>query len=172
MRFLTTIFFCVLFSCSQTKDKNLYVGDLRFTDVRFWGSLYNLPDSTIKGIKSTLDTVDINNETLNSNGISQLLLNLKEQNLLYKPYIDLQQNDSETLVCMFLDSVDYEQFRKYKWKDLQDENKKVMVWAKTNKIIQSGQVTFLYCTDLVDVKVVEGETFPIGRQKLKILDYE
>lgn len=170
MRLLTIIFLFGLLSCSQTKDKNLYVGDLRFTSFNFWGSLYNFPDSTIKRTNLVIDTVDIDNMT-DRNDI-KLLLKLKEQNLLYEPSILLQPEDKESLVSMFLDSADYEQFKKYKWRDLQEKDKKVMIWAKTKNILQLGQVTFLYCTDLVEVKVVDGETFPQGRQKFKILDYQ
>jgi hypothetical protein len=72
---------------------------------------------------------------------------------------------------MFLDSADYDQFKKYKWRDLNENNKKVMVYARTKEIIKFEQVTVLYCTDLVDVKIVEGQTFPRGN-KFKVLDYE
>ena len=60
MRILTIILLFGLLSCSQTKDENLYVGDLRFNSLFRFGSFYNESDSVIKRINSIIDTVDTN----------------------------------------------------------------------------------------------------------------
>jgi|GEM_PF-2121485 len=175
MRFLLVILLLGFCSCLQTESKSHYVGDLRFYDGLFslfrCAGCYNVPDSVISRINLILDTVDVNDD-IPEEGCIKRLLSLREQKMLYKPSIDLHQENDEFIVTMFLDSADYEVFKKFKWKDLQERNKKVMVWAKTREIVQDERWPILYCTELTEVKVVDGETSPIGRQKFKILDYE
>ncbi|MBL7840745.1 MAG: hypothetical protein JNJ75_11425 [Cyclobacteriaceae bacterium] len=132
---------------------------------------YNMPDSVISRTNLILDTVDVNDNIPEDDWIKQQL-RIREQKMLYKPSIILYQENDEFTVTMFLDSADYEVFKKFKWKDLRERNKKVMVWAKTREIVQDERWPIVYCTELTEIKVVDGKTSPIGRQKFKILDYE
>lgn len=161
----------VLCACSKDHDEDLYLGDLSF-DIFRMGSFYNLPDSLIRRIESGMDTTDLDNANGDEITFLDIFNKLKQQNLLYKPFVDLRPKDENSLITLYLDSADYDQIKRYKRKDLHANKKKVAVWGKTKKIGHLGQVTFLYCTDLVKVELVDGNTFPLGNDKFKIEDYE
>ncbi len=90
---------------------------------------------------------------------------LKDEGLIFKPVVDIMVND-ELTIKLVLDSADYDKIKKYKHKDLIDTNKKVRIKAKTRK---TG-LNFYYCTDLLEVNLVNGQTLP-NDNKLKIQDY-
>lgn len=59
----------------------------------------------------------------------------------------------------------------HKREDLVGKNKKVVIWGRTIEIARLD-FPLLYCIELVDVRLVDGETYPQGRGKFKIDDYE
>ena len=100
-----------------------------------------------------------------------LFSRLKKDGLLYKPSVDIRPKE-DSVLTLYLDSADYERIKVYKRADLIADKKKVVISGRTKKIGQLGDVIFLYCYDLTDVKLVDGDTYPRGRSKFKIEDYE
>jgi hypothetical protein len=75
----------------------------------------------------------------------------------------------DSMVKLYLDSVDYDRIKLFKWHELLEEDKKVVVKAKT-EYIGDFPVTLLYCKELVNVTLTDGKTWP-QKNKLKIDDY-
>lgn len=151
-------------SCGTTNNDNLVTGDLYFSFFRI-GTYYNLPDSTIRKMEADLSAVNLDSA---DNALVELVKDyqkLKDEGLIYKPVVDIMVND-ELTIKLLLDSVDYDKIKIYKHKDLVDTGKKVRVKAKTRK---TG-LNFYYCTDLLEVTLVNGQTLP-NDNKLKIQDY-
>jgi hypothetical protein len=161
------ISFFILFSCKTEKEEQLIKGDLFFSAFRI-GSYYNLDDSMRLVIENVVDTTDLATADSARRQLITAYNKLKEEGLLYKPFVDLKMDDT-TFVKLYLDSVDYDQIKKFKRTQLREEGKKVVVKARTRKIIDID-VSLLYCTDLVAVELVDGETLP-ERSKFKIEDY-
>jgi len=82
----------------------------------------------------------------------------------------LRLNDS-SYAKLYLDSSDYDRIKVHKWRDLLDNQKKVIIWGRTKEIGRLDS-PLLYCTELVDVEVTDGQTFPERQGKFKINDYE
>jgi hypothetical protein len=89
--------------------------------------------------------------------------------MLYKPYIDLKIAD-DSFIKLYLDSMDYNRIRIFKRKELRNQGKKVVVKARTREIFE-GDTPFHYCLDLIELKVIQGETLP-RPSKFKIQDYD
>jgi hypothetical protein len=90
---------------------------------------------------------------------------LRENNLLYRPYVYLKVQD-DLVVTLYLDSSDYDRIKIYKRQKLQDDNKKVRIEASVT-MIDSGVFN---CDRLRQVEIVVGET--LQRQgKFRIEDY-
>lgn len=157
-----------LIACSSHESDNVTTGDLFFSPFRI-GSYYNKPDSFRTWVEARIDTINLEKASKDSKMLHDIYNTLRNENLLYKPFVDLKI-DKDSYVKLYLDSADYDEIKKHKWNDLRDEGKKVTIKARTRPI---GDVGFplLYCVDLVEVNVVSGETLP-GRSKFKIEDYE
>jgi hypothetical protein len=151
-------------SCGTTNNDNIMTGDLYFSFFRV-GTYYNLPDSTIKKMEADLNAVNLDSA---DNALIELVKDyqkLKDEGLIYKPVVDVMTED-ELTIKLLLDSADYDKIKIYKHKNLVDNNKKLRIKAKTRK---TG-LNFYYCTDLLGVTLVDGQTLPYDN-KLKILDY-
>ncbi len=158
----------LLCACSPThEDDDLLTGDLFFSAARY-GSFYNLPDSVRERIEFVMDTVNVNTADSSSRAFIDAFQRLKDQQMLYKPYVDIKLAEN-SYVKLYLDSADYDRIKSYKRKFLQGSNKKVVIKAHTRQI-GNLSVPLLYCTGLVEVKAVEGETLPRGN-KFSIDDY-
>jgi len=155
-------------SCGTVNDDNIVTGDLYFSFFRI-GTYYNLPDSIIKKMDDDLNAVNLdsaNNKADSS--LVRLVLDyrkLKDEGLIYKPLVDIRVND-DLIVKLVLDSADYDKIKAHKYQDLIDNNKKLKIKARTRK---TG-LGFYYCTDLLEIKLVDGKTLPQDN-KLKIQDY-
>jgi hypothetical protein len=151
-------------SCGTTNNDNIVTGDLYFSFFRI-GTYYNLSDSIIQKMDEDLKAVNLDSS---DNALVELVKDyqkLKDEGLIFKPVVDIMVND-ELTIKLVLDSADYDKIKKYKHKDLIDTNKKVRIKAKTRK---TG-LNFYYCTDLLEVNLVNGQTLP-NDNKLKIQDY-
>jgi hypothetical protein len=169
MRYIILLLILIICSCTQERDDQLYIGELYFNAFQL-GSYYNLDDSTRTKFEYSMDTTDLNTADSSQRAFIRLYRKFKEEGLLYKPFVDLRINDS-SFVKLYLDSADYEKIKTHKWQDLLDRQKKVVIWGRTREL---GRLDFplLYCTELVDVEVKDGQTFPGRQGKFKINDYE
>ena len=129
---------------------------------------YNLPDSLIKRIQYTMDTVNTAKADSTDKKFFDVYNILKNENLLYKPFVDIKVKE-DSMVKLYLDSADYDRIRIFKWRELLNEEKKVVIKART-KYIDNFPVTLLYCKELMDVSLIDGKTYP-QRSKFRIEDY-
>jgi hypothetical protein len=161
--FLPTILI-LIFGCDSRPKTDTLTGDLYFSFFRL-GNYYNQPDSLVRKSETYFDTVTI--EKLNS-GDKKVLTQyriLKEKNLLFRPFVYLRIKD-DSVVTLYLDSLDYDKIKIYKRQKLQDDNKKVRIEASVI-MIDSG---LFNCEKLKRVDIVDGETLQRER-KFKIEDY-
>ena len=163
MRHLILLGLTILTSC-RTDNDNVVTGDLYFSFIRI-GTYYNQPDSVIKKMETDLNSVDFTTADSSLIELVKDYKRLKDEGLMYSPVIDISVND-ETTIKLLLDSADYDKIKPYKYKDLIDGHKKVKIKARTRKTA----LGFYYCTDLLDIKLVDGQTLP-NDNKLKIQDY-
>jgi hypothetical protein len=155
-------------SCGTVNDDNIVTGDLYFSPFRF-GTYYNLPDSIIKKMEDDFNAVNLHSANAKADSaLIELVLyysKLKDEGLIYKPFVDIRVND-DLMVKLVLDSADYEKIKTYKYQELVDENKKIKIRALASK----RGLGFYYCTDLLEVKLVDGKTL-WQDNRLKIQDY-
>jgi hypothetical protein len=152
-------------TCSQKNDQTvLLTGNLYFGFMRF-GSYYNLSDSTINLYDRYIDTLKGTSQDKSTDKLLSLVKIVKANNLTFKPFVDiLVQKDS--VVKLYLDSVDYDQIKIYKKRRLVDENKVVSIVAQSKNLGHG-----LYnCVKLKSVILSDGETLP-RPGKFKIEDY-
>lgn len=157
-----------LLGCTSKHDERLLVGDLYFDDFRF-GNFYNLADSIRERVEHNIDTTNLETADSSSRSFITLFNKFKKEGLLYKPFVDVKIKE-DSIVKLYLDSVDYDRLKLHKRKTLQQDGKKVIISAMTRTVGNYG-VVLLYCTDLLDVSLVDGETL-LGRSKFRIEDYE
>lgn len=169
MRQTFTLFILLLIvsSCKTDKEEEPITGDLFFSAFRI-GSYYNLSDSARAVIENLADTTNLASADSGTVKLIRAYNQLKQEGLLYKPFIDLKTGD-ESFVKLYLDSADYDRIKGFKWLALRERGKKVVVKARTREIIDID-LPLLYCVDLLKVDLVDGETLP-GRSKFKIEDY-
>ena len=167
MRYILSILVAVFVACTSRDERDLLVGDLCFSDFRI-GNFYNLPDSLIKRIQYTMDTVNTAKADSTDKKFFDVYNILKNENLLYKPFVDIKVKE-DSMVKLYLDSADYDRIRIFKWRELLNEEKKVVIKART-KYIDNFPVTLLYCKELMDVSLIDGKTYP-QRSKFRIEDY-
>ncbi len=154
----------LLGACINEDKSNLLTGDLYFGLIRI-GSYYNLADSTIIKFENSIDTINFETADEDDKEFLKIYRSLKDQRLLYKPYVDLLIKKDST-VKLYLDSTDYDQIKIYKRQKLQNDNKKIRIEAKKREIRKG----FYYCIDLKKVELINGET--LRRQGvIKIEDY-
>jgi hypothetical protein len=161
--FLPTILI-LIFGCDSRPKTDTLTGDLYFSFFRL-GNYYNHPDSLVRKSIIYFDTVTI--EKLNAGDkkvVTQYRI-LKEKNLLFRPFVYLRIKD-DSVVTLYLDSLDYDKIKIYKRQKLQDDNKKVRIEASVT-MIDSG---LFNCVKLKRVDIIDGETLQRQR-KFKIEDY-
>ena len=162
-RLLPTILILIL-GCNSEPKTDTLTGDLYFSFFRL-GSYYNQADSVVKFYETYFDTVTF--EKVNSADkrlIKQYRL-LKEKNLLYRPFVNLKIQD-DSVVTLYLDTLDYNRIKVYKRQKLQDDNKKVKIQAAVT-MIDNG---LFNCEKLKSIDLVDGETLQ-RQKKFKIDDY-
>ena len=154
-----------LFPCNSQKQTSVLTGDLYFGFFRF-ASYYNQSDSLIDRFRLYFDTLDYDNASIDDRHFIDLYRIVENNGLIKKPYIDiLVQTDS--IVKLYLDIDDYNRIKVYKRKDLQDNNKKIVISA--NVLDYSGGI--YYCDSLISIDKVSGQTLQIEK-KFRIDDYE
>ncbi|MGC3947599.1 MAG: hypothetical protein QM762_24355 [Chryseolinea sp.] len=165
-----SLFLCVVILASCGKDQpDLTIGELYFSDWRI-GNLYGAADSTIRSAELYLDTARIEKADSSDAEAIRLYRRFREEGFLYKPFVDLRINDS-TFVQLYLDSADYDRIKIYKYQELVDSKKKVIVRGRTKPIGKVGNNEMLYCTEFVEARLVDGETYP-SHPKWKVEDYK
>ncbi|MFN7601696.1 MAG: hypothetical protein ACK5R0_09905 [Bacteroidota bacterium] len=165
MKKLLPTILILIFGCDTRPKTDTLTGDLYFSFFKL-GNYYNQPDSVVNQSKLYFDTVTI--EKLNT-GEKRLLRQyriLKQKNLLYRPFVYLRVKD-DSVVTLYLDTLDYDRIKIYRRQKLQDENKKVRIEASVI-MIDSG---LFNCVKLKRVDLVYGETLQRQR-KFKIDDYD
>lgn len=169
MRYLIILLLLTV-SCVQTKhERELYLGELYFAPLRM-GSFYNVSDSVKMKFLHIMDTMNIERVDSTDRIFYELFQKIKAESLLYKPFVDLRQSDS-TFVKLYLDSSDYNKIKKYKWKDLLESGNKVTLWGRSKYLGRYGG-EFRYCTELIEVEVSNGQTYPEKAGKFRIDNYE
>lgn len=165
MKLYISIILISIVACDNKPKTELLTGDLYFSFFRF-GSYYNHSDSAIEKFEIYFDTVSYEKA---SDGDKRLLNNyekVKEEKLLYHPFVDIL-TEKDSVVTLYLEARDYDEIKKHKRKELQDENKKLRIEADVKKI---GDGLF-YCNDLIKVQKIDGETL-MKQKKIKIEDYK
>ncbi|HSH66595.1 MAG TPA: hypothetical protein VLB84_12585, partial [Bacteroidia bacterium] len=122
MRHLFSILTILIVFCScRSNSAKTVEGDLYFKLIDFQ-RFFDAPDSILTKIETSVRTVK--KDTLNKKDkkIYDLLKYMMDNELLRKAFIRLRQDDGK-ISMVFLDSSDYDQFKKYKWSDLSRENK-------------------------------------------------
>jgi hypothetical protein len=165
MKRLIPIILILIAACDKKPKTELLTGDLYFSFIRL-GSFYNRPDSLIKKFESYMDTVSYEKTSDEDKIFLNRYKKIKEEKLLYKPFVDLYLK-KDSIVTLYLETDHYNQIKKYKRKELQDEGKKIRIEADVKKIDEG----LFYCVTLRKVEKVDGET-GIKSRKWKIEDYE
>lgn len=121
MKVFLLILLILNFGCDSRPSTDILTGDLYFSFFRL-GSYYNQPDSLVRKTETYFDTLTI--EKLNS-GDKKVLKQykiLKENKLLFRPFVYLRIRE-DSVVTLYLDSLDYDKIKIYKRQNLQDDKK-------------------------------------------------
>jgi hypothetical protein len=162
--FIPTILLLIV-ACENKPKTDTLTGDLYFRFFNF-GNFYNQPDSLIKQSIAYFDTLTTENANASEKKLLRQYRVLKQKNLLYRPYVYLRVQD-DSVVLLYLDTLDYDKIKIYKRQRLQDENKKIRIEASVT-MIDSG---LFNCQKLKRVDLVDGETLQRPK-KFKIEDYD
>jgi len=162
-RLIPTILILII-GCHDKPKTEILTGDLYFSFFRL-GSYYNKPDSLIKNFEIYFDSLTVEKASDEDKKLLTEYRKLKEEKLLYQPFVDILIK-TDSVVTLYLDSIDYKEIKKYKRKELQDGHKKIRIEADVRKIDDR----LFICTDLRKVEMIDGETF-IKSNKYKIEDY-
>ena len=162
-RHLATILI-IIFGCNTQPKTDTLTGDLYFSFFRL-GNYYNQPDSLVKQYEIYFDTLTLERANSSEQRLLRQYRILKEKNLLYRPFVYLRVKD-DSVVTLYLDTVDYDRIKVYQRQKLQNDNKKVRIEASVT-MIDSG---LFNCEKLKQVDIVDGETLQRQR-KFKIEDY-
>jgi hypothetical protein len=164
MKKLIPTILILIVACDNKPTTDTLTGDLYFSFFRL-GNYYNQPDSIVQRFETYFDTLAIGTANSDEKKLLTQYQNLKDKGLLYHPFVYLLSGP-DSVVALYLDTLDYEQTKKYKRQRLQDEHKKVRIEASVTKI-DSG---LFLCNKLKKVELIDGETLQRQR-KLKIEDY-
>ncbi len=164
MRRILPIIVILILGCDRQQKMDILTGDLYFGFLRI-GSYYNKPDSVVKQSQLYFDSLAIEKTDPQTKTLIRLYTILKERQLLYKPFIELRIHD-DSVVTLYLDTLDYNRIKIYKRQRLQNENKVVRIEALAT-MIDSG---FFYCNKLKRIELVQGTTLQ-RQKKFKIEDY-
>lgn len=127
-----------------------------------------MEDSIKVRFENIIDTLELEHADSGLVKLIQAYESLKNEGLLYKPFVDLKTGDN-SFVKLYMDSADYDRLKIHRREKLREEGKKVIVKARVREITDIGYPLF-YCEDLVGIVLVDGETL-LGRSKLRIEDY-
>ena len=163
-RLLPTILI-LIFGCDNQPKTDTLTGDLYFSFFRL-GNYYNQPDSVVRQFETYFDTLTVEKANSADKRLLKQYRILKEKNLLYRPFVYLRVKD-DSVVTLYLDTLDYDRIKIYRRQKLQDDNKKLRIEASVT-MIDSG---LFNCEKLKRVDLVDGETLQRQR-KFKIEDYD
>ncbi|WP_375559702.1 hypothetical protein ACE193_18510 [Bernardetia sp. OM2101] len=156
---LTLLFGVTLVSCKSNIKSEKLTGNLHYLTFLAKRSLYNLPDSVVERIE--LRYKSLPDSTIAKDTLLSIIIN---RNLKNSPYIFLRRKNGE-VVTIYMEKPQYEQFTKFRHKELIDNKQKVVIKLKAEKLIDK----YYKCISVKNVKVKKGET--LGRQR-KFLLYE
>jgi hypothetical protein len=161
--FLLLLLGISIYSFGQ-KTENI-TGDLYFGFWRY-GSFYKQPKKIIKWVESISTTTQKDTLDETQQNIIRIYEDLKRENLLYAPYIQMiLSNDS--VVRIYFKNAEYRKIRKNKIDDLQEKNEKVTFNFEVRQI---GKDLY-YCEKMVSMNRIKGQTFP-RQTKFKMEDYK
>jgi len=164
MKILIPTILNLIVACDIKPKTNTLTGDLFFDFFRI-GNFYSMHDSVVKQFENNFDTLTMETVSEEDRRLLTQYKKLKEEKLLFVPFIKLLiENDS--VVTLYLDTLDYNEIKQYKRQRLQDDQKKVRIEAKVKKIDRG----LFYCTDLIKVELIDGVTF-MKQKKWRIEDY-
>jgi hypothetical protein len=151
-------------ACFIEHDKNHVKGDLYFSNALFIPqNFYNLPDTFIRKMKTQLDTINVSKLEGERKNFIELYSKFKREKLLYKPWIQvLIKHDTtrtDSVVMLFMDSIDYDRVKAFKRNDLIDAGDKITIEARFVLLGQLDGMSLLYCLNLQDIDRVKGDTF-------------
>lgn len=163
MRYILIIAIAVVgfTQCSSIKTETIE-GDLHFSFFRI-GSYHNVHDTIIEKFENYIDTADFKDEQ--TAYFKNLHAILKKENLLYSPFVQLKYK--EEIINLYLDSVNYEQFKKIDRKTLIKNKNKIVVKAKVQKLNKKA----FKLNQIIELKKMEGIT-KMRSRKLKIENYK
>lgn len=160
--FYTIVSVLICTACSSIKTEKIQ-GDLHFSFIRL-GSFYNVNDTLVNQFKVYMDTAKVMDEK--TQDLKVLYETLKTKKLLYSPFIQLKTSKTTT-VNLYLDSVNYEQFKAFDLKELVETNSKIVVQAE---VLPLGKKAY-QLEKMIDVYKTDGRTTKYSR-KLKIENYK
>ena len=158
---LLSIFFgLTLVSCRVNIKSEKITGNLYYQIFGF-RSLYNLPDSMAK-------QMELRYKNLPDSVIAEkkLISIIIERNLKNSPYIFIKRKNGK-VVTVYMEKSQYEQFTKFRYRELIDKNQKIFIKLKAKKLIDK----YYQCISITSVRIKKGQT--LGKQgKLLLYEYE
>lgn len=164
MKILIWTLLILIAACDSKPKTDTLTGYLYFDFFRV-GNFYSMPDSVVKQFEYNFDTLTIETASEEDRRLLTQYKKLKEEKLLFVPFIKLL-TEKDSVVTLYMDTLDYNGIKQYKRQRLQDDHKKVRIEAKVKEIEQG----LFYCTDLKKVELVDGVTF-MKQKKWRIEDY-
>jgi len=152
MKILIPTILILMVACDSKPKTDTLTGDLYFDFFRV-GNFYKMSDSVVRQFENNFDTLTIETASEEDKRLLTQYKKLKEEKLLFVPFIKLL-TEKDSVVTLYLDTLDYNEIKKYKRQRLQDDQKKVRIEAKVKEIDRG----FFYCTDLTQVELVDGVT--------------
>ena len=164
-----TILPCLLVH-SCVNGKKVITGDLYYTWLKM-GSLYNTSEGDKKEMHDFMDTAQFEKlsgaEKLRFTGFKTLLENGLEES----PFVYLRISPTKVII-LYLNNIDYQQFKRIKYADLIKNNQKVKIRAKAAKLLEKtyeGNKILMYkCDQVISVKRTKGKTYERSKRGSKI----
>ncbi len=155
MKFILLLFvFTCLYACAEKERPLIIRGDLYF-DTDAIGSFYGWPENRIQQAKKSIDSLYHLADPSDNQEFLSVYESLGKNKVLYLPFVDVYM-PGDSVVKLYLDSVDYQRLATFNYHDLIRQNKKVQIEA-TTRYIRKG---YYKCVHLRDVHSMDGETYP------------
>lgn len=143
---------CFIFSCASIPKKFQKTVELTFESVSFT-FFYGATEAQFKDLIKETDSILRHHPKHSSYTLYTYIKKLEEKKLLRKPYI-LAYDENDTKIIIYLNQKEYEKVRKFSYKDLYNEGKKVIL--KLN-LIQKDTHLF-YSDQIIDITKVKGNS--------------
>jgi hypothetical protein len=149
----------ILISCQldgeETIEADLY---FKLFDIE---RFYDSPDSSLTRIENLVQ--DINNDTGNERKEEfEHFKFMVDNNLLRRHFIWLRMDNGENRI-LFLDSLEYNKFKNYRWSDLTKEKTKIRIKATVKEFKYpyyfEETETAYDCVKMLTINKINGETY-------------